>query len=72
MPLLAKLDLVLREWLDADPELPGHPGGKFLFCSEKDEPLTAMQAHHALAAVLEGTRFSGIGWHCFRHTFVSV
>lgn len=73
VPLLPGLENRLNEWLHGRGEEgePTHPGGSILFTAEPDQQLSPTQAHLGLKCFLEGTRFEGLGWHCFRHSFAS-
>jgi len=70
VPLLFPLQVALWIWLSDHPD--DHPGGDVLFTDVKNQPLTAKQAHLGLAYYLLGTKFQGLGWHCLRHSFVSI
>ncbi|PHQ31380.1 hypothetical protein CEE69_31410 [Rhodopirellula bahusiensis] len=78
VPISKPLETVLLKWLAV------HPGTNFTFChrepilhSRKSKPstdgLTKDQAAHFFRQPLEGSEWSVVkGWHCLRHSFISV
>jgi site-specific recombinase XerD len=49
-----------------------HPGGQYVFCDSKGNPLTKKEALYWFEAVIAGSKWTVLrGWHVFRHSFVS-
>jgi integrase len=67
VPLTPFLFDVLKQWFAV------HPGGEFTFCSTAGEEMTEQMANHHFRWAVEGSMWSVIrGWHCLRHSFVSL
>ena len=67
VPMLFEVDTVLRDYVVRE-----WVKGDVLFTGNRDKQLSPRQAHDGLAIYLRDTKFDGISWHCFRHTFVSI
>jgi integrase len=77
IPLSAKLNEVLTEWLKVKPESPFvFPELQFDEDAELSPPdenfMTPDKASHHLEIVFKGSRWENLrGWHVFRHSFIS-